>query len=115
MKRNDDTSWRASEKSKVRAHYRSAWLGWTDPVSGERLEVRVSGGEQLLPELVSLGFELLADRDPRDAERDPRDAHRLGATRAARGEAHRSWRSLAFAALLGERREDAGITDATAL
>lgn len=43
----------------VRARFRSAWLGWTDPHTGERLTVRMDGDAELVSELVSEGFELL--------------------------------------------------------
>lgn len=48
-----------AEHAEVRARFRSACLGWTDPESGDRLTVRVDGAEELVPELVAQGFELL--------------------------------------------------------
>ncbi len=43
----------------VRGSFRSVLLGWTDPVSGERLTVRMRGEDGLLASLTPLGFEEL--------------------------------------------------------
>lgn len=48
-----------SASGAVRARFRSAWLGWTDPHTGERLTVRMDGDSDFVSELVSDGFELL--------------------------------------------------------
>ncbi len=95
MQRNDDDRWSPHKASRVRAEFRSAWLGWTDPVSGERLEVRMSGGEELLPELRDLGFEVLTAREVGLVPE-------LGGNPASENFPTRSWRSLVFAARLVE-------------
>lgn len=43
----------------VRGSFRSVLLGWTDPVSGERLTLRMRGEDGLLDSLAPLGFEVL--------------------------------------------------------
>jgi len=43
----------------VRGSFRSVLLGWTDPVSGDRLTVRMRGEDGLLASLTPLGFEEL--------------------------------------------------------
>ncbi|MCK6447552.1 MAG: hypothetical protein L6Q99_14265 [Planctomycetes bacterium] len=54
----------------VRARFRSAWLGWTDPHTGERLTVRMDGDSDFVSELVSDGFELLRSAPIGESELD---------------------------------------------
>lgn len=63
-----------AEPAEVRARFRSACLGWTDPESGDRLTVRVNGAEELVPELVAQGFELLP-REESAADETPGNRH----------------------------------------
>ena len=53
---------------------RSLKLGWTDPDSGERLELALDGGSALARELVRDGFALLEGGTPA-AGRDGRPIH----------------------------------------
>ena len=46
----------------LRGAFRSVLLGWTDPVSGERLTVRMRGERGLIDSLGSHGFEVLDGR-----------------------------------------------------
>jgi hypothetical protein len=46
-------------KGAVRGSFRSVLLGWTDPISGDRLTVRMRGEDGLLASLTPLGFEEL--------------------------------------------------------
>lgn len=57
----------------VRASFRSTWLGWTDPYTGEQLTVRMDGGTDFVSELVSEGFELLTSRDSAEEEARERE------------------------------------------
>lgn len=101
---------RGSPLGAVRARFRSAWLGWTDPESGERLAVRLSGSGELMPELFAQGFELLPEsrageplsRVDRFAEariETAQELHELARVRDQENnntdKPHR-WRSLAF-------------------
>ena len=43
----------------LRGAFRSVLLGWTDPVSGERLTVRMRGDRGMIDSLGTHGFELL--------------------------------------------------------
>lgn len=54
----------------VRGVVRSALLGWTDPVSGERLRIRVEGQDDLVETLEPLGFERLDGGAERDVGTD---------------------------------------------
>ena len=62
MNRETVQPWSGDEPH-VRASFRSTWLCWTDPHSGERLTVRMNGDTDYVSELVSEGFELLAGPD----------------------------------------------------
>lgn len=110
MARVDRGPRRGSTLGAVRARFRSAWLGWTDPESGERLAVRLSGSSELMPELFAQGFELLPEsrggeplsRVDRYAEAriEPaqhlHDLARVGDQETNNTDKPHRWRSLAF-------------------
>jgi hypothetical protein len=49
----------------VQGAFRSALLGWTDPVTGKRLTVQLQGELDLIESLGPAGFELLVEDDGR--------------------------------------------------
>jgi hypothetical protein len=65
MNRETTHPW-CGEDGRVRASYRSTWLGWTDPQTGDQLMVRMSGASDFISELVSEGFEPLDEPGPSD-------------------------------------------------
>lgn len=64
MRHKNHSSGRRELTGEVRGRVRSALMGWTDPVTGDRLRVSVKGESGLVEALEPLGFERL------DAEED---------------------------------------------
>lgn len=88
------TGGRTPVSGALRGAFRSVLLGWTDPVSGERLTVRMRGEGGLLESLAPLGFEVL-ERGERPAGPEVGRPARVLSFRAQRaGAAVRSLRSV---------------------
>jgi len=64
MSRQEETSGRDELNGELRGSFRSVLLGWTDPVSGESLTLRMRGEDGLADSLARLGFEVLGREDP---------------------------------------------------
>lgn len=82
------------EGGRVRASYRSTWLGWTDPQTGERLTVRMSGEGDFISELVSEGFEPIDEPGPPE----PRSGACQSSAASSGKASSRRFTSLVFAA-----------------
>ena len=67
MKSKTTQSMRKPAHGKIRSvgpqALRTSWFAWSDPETGERLEVELWGSQLFLQELESLGFERLAGSD----------------------------------------------------
>ena len=59
MREENQESGRRKLTGEVRGRVRSALMGWTDPVTGDRLRVTVKGENGLVEALEPLGFERL--------------------------------------------------------
>jgi hypothetical protein len=55
-----------------RHFFRSAVLGWTDPISGARLTLRAEGDLNMLEDLAVLGLEVLSTGSAPEAPQRPR-------------------------------------------
>ena len=64
MKRMDQDNDRRRPVGRVIGVFRSQKLDWTDPQTGQRLELDAFGPEAVLRELEPLGFRILCDDDP---------------------------------------------------
>jgi len=67
MKSKTTQSLRKTARGKIRSvgpqAMRTSWFTWSDPETGERLEVELWGSQAFLQELESIGFERLAGSD----------------------------------------------------
>lgn len=63
MQYEEQPSGRRKLVGEVRGRVRSALMGWTDPVTGDRLRISVKGEPGLVDSLEPLGFEPLDGED----------------------------------------------------